>query len=331
VPDYGDLWREGTDIETFDPSKPDAGRFDSVLWNYAYNLPLGRFQKPGNWNDADFIIGGDGGMTLPQTRSQLALWSMMSAPLILSSDVTKLSPQAIGILSNEAMIAVDQDPLGRTATLIRRSPQFDVLFKPLKGGEYAIAVLNRDRQAVHVELHPAELGFATGEGCHFDAQDLWTGKRQSTGSMLQANVAGHDTEIWRVRAGLGCGRPTRTGVVVVTANLPSHDHGFESYTRCLSAEGSVGECEGTAAESWTLTPSGALESQGRCLGVADGRPVVQACSVSAAQHWTYTISGNLKSSDQQCLTSNGPNTGSKRLSLVACGRNRTDQIWSLPN
>ncbi|HUB51041.1 MAG TPA: glycoside hydrolase family 27 protein, partial [Terracidiphilus sp.] len=61
---YGQLWREGDDMANYDVKKPDTPRFASVLFNYAYNLPLGRFQKPGNWNDADFIIGGDSGLTL---------------------------------------------------------------------------------------------------------------------------------------------------------------------------------------------------------------------------------------------------------------------------
>jgi alpha-galactosidase len=98
-----------------------------VLWNYAYNIPLGRFQKPGHWNDPDFIIGGDQGMTLPETRSQMALWSMMLAPLILSSDVDRLSSESLAVLENEAAIAVDQDPRGRIATLVRRSPVMDIL------------------------------------------------------------------------------------------------------------------------------------------------------------------------------------------------------------
>ena len=131
---YGQLWREGSDIATFDAKKPDDPRFHSVLWNYAYNLPLGRFQKPGNWNDADFIIGGDAGISVAETRSQLALWSMMSAPLILSSDLEKLDPKAIAILSNKAILRVDQDPMGKMATLVRRNSTMDVLFKRLSGG-----------------------------------------------------------------------------------------------------------------------------------------------------------------------------------------------------
>jgi alpha-galactosidase len=238
VRDYGQLWREGTDVATFHPAKPDRSRFHSVLWNYSYNLPLGRFQKPGNWNDADFIIGGDAGTTLPETRSQLALWSMMSAPLILSSDLEKLSPQAVEILSNKSVLAVDQDPLGKMATLVRRNQIMDILFKKLSGGSYAIAVLNRGPSPIQVELHPTDLGFSANSGCHLEARDLWSGTNQSATSTLQANVASHDTAIWRIRPYSSCGTPTRTGTIVMIA-VGSHHHEFiDHYTRCLTASGS---------------------------------------------------------------------------------------------
>jgi alpha-galactosidase len=65
---YGQLWREGTDMANYH-GKTTHERFASVLWNYSYNLPLGRFQTPGNWDDPDFIIGGDTGMTLGKPQS----------------------------------------------------------------------------------------------------------------------------------------------------------------------------------------------------------------------------------------------------------------------
>jgi alpha-galactosidase len=136
-----------------------------VLWNYAYNLPLGRFQKPRNWDDPDFLIGGDGGMTLPETRSQMALWSMMSSPLILSSDVDRLTTDAIAVLGNPALMAVDQDPQGRMATLVRRTPTMDMLFKSLADGDYAVAVLNRGPDPLHASIAPADLGFAANQSC----------------------------------------------------------------------------------------------------------------------------------------------------------------------
>ncbi len=331
VRDYGQLWREGTDVAIFSLSNPDKPRFDSVLWNYSYNLPLGRFQSPGNWNDADFIIGGDAGTTLPETRSQLALWSMMSAPLILSSDLEKLSPQAVEILSNKSVLAVDQDPLGKMATLVRRNPTTDVLLKKLSGGSYAVAILNRGTSAIQVELHPADLGFSENAGCHLEARNLWSGANEATTSSLQANVASHDTAIWRIRPSSSCGLPTRTGTIVTIA-VGSHHHEFiDHYTRCLTASGSVEDCAGTSSETWTMTPSGTLKSGGKCLAAADGKTAMQTCSASRTQHWKYTLLGNVVNADGSCLTASGPDDQSAPLSLSACGHNQPDQIWSLPN
>ncbi|MGH9444825.1 MAG: ricin-type beta-trefoil lectin domain protein [Terriglobia bacterium] len=332
VRQYGQLWREGSDISTFNADRPDRSRFYSVLWNYAYNLPLGRFQKPGNWNDADFIIGGDRGMSLAESRSQMALWSMMSAPLILSSDLGKLNPPSIAILGNRAVIAVDQDPLGRMATLVRRSPVMDVLFKRLAAGDDAVAILNRGAVPLRVDLHPADFGFAPNPECRLDAQDLWSGTRQSARPALQATVAAHDTAIWRIRPSASCGRPARTGAIIMTSATRRH-RGIEGYTRCLTAPGRVEACTGAAATRWTVTSGLALHSSGgRCLAVAQGKPAMQACRPTRAQHWRYTLKGNLISAaGHRCLTAAGPDGKPQSLQMQPCGHNQPNQIWSLPN
>lgn len=332
VRDYGQLWREGSDMANFHANNSDHPRFGSVLWNYSYNLPLGRFQKPGNWNDADFIIGGDSGLSLAESRSQLALWSMMSAPLILSSDVEKLSPQAVAILGNRAVIAIDQDPLGQMATLVRRSPEMDLLFKPLSRGDDAVAVLNRSDVPIRVALHPADFGFAANSECRLEAQDLWTGTSQSALSALQAEVAAHDTAIWRIHPSVSCARPMRTGAIIITANT-RHHHGSEGYTRCLAAPGSVEACTGTAAERWTVALGGALRSSdGHCLAVAKGKPIMEVCRPAKAEHWQYTLKGNLISAaSHQCLSAVWPEGKSQGLQMQPCGHNQPNQIWSIPN
>jgi alpha-galactosidase len=329
VRDYGQLWREGTDIYVFDPKKPDAPRFNSVLWNYAYNLPLGRFQKPGNWNDSDFIIGGDTGLSPAETRSQLSLWSMMSAPLILSSNVEKLSAQSVAILGNRAVIGIDQDGLGRMATLVRRSPVMDVLFKPLSGGDYAVAVLNRSAASVGIELRPADFGFASDAGCRVDAQELWSGKQQVGRSSLQADIATHDIALWKIHPTPSCGKPSRSGAITMIATGKHRE--IETYSRCLAASGSVGDCAGIPAESWTVTSSGELKSAGSCLAVVDGKPVMRKCDESKNQRWEYMLSGNLVGSDNECLSTTNGASEPRSVSMQACGHNQPNQIWSLPN
>jgi alpha-galactosidase len=330
VRDYGQLWREGDDMANYDAKAPDTPRFKSVLFNYAYNLPLGRFQKPGNWNDADFIIGGDPGMNLAETRSQIALWAMMSAPLILSSDVSKLSPEAIAILGNSRVIAIDQDLLGKDATLIKRTAATDYLIKPLKGGDYAVAVLNRGAAPAQVWIHPADLGFAAHPGCAINIENLWDGNPRPLLPYLRTDVASHDTGIWRIHPNPACGELSRSGAIVMTTEKPSGS--IDGYAHCLASSGTVEECSGAPPEMWTVTARGELKSSGSCLAVADGKPALEKCTGNEAQHWNYTLAGNLvNAGDKMCLTNQSANATGQPLTLQACGHNQLNQIWSLPN
>lgn len=324
---FGQLWREGTDVQIYDPKQPDLSRFGSVMWNYDYNLQLARFQKPGNWNDADFIIGGDRGMTLAETRSQLALWSMMSAPLILSSDLDTLSPAAIAILGTTAVLAVDQDPSGRMATLVRRSASMDLLMKPLQDGDYAVAVLNRSPTLLHMRLLPRELGFRA-RSCRLDVQSLWTGARASAVAALVAEVQAHDTQIWRVRPTAGCGKPARIGVITRTVpSVPANRQDAADYTRCLAAPGRVQHCNGTAAQTWRIGANGMLRSGQKCLTRIGARAVLARCRASDSQQWRYTLLGNLiEEPSHRCLTG----LASGRLAVRSCGHNLASQIWTLP-
>jgi alpha-galactosidase len=328
VRSYGQLWREGTDVQVYDGKQPDQSRFGSVMWNYDYNLQLGRFQTPGNWDDADFIIGGDRGMTLAETRSQLALWSMMSAPLILSSNLDQLSPAAIALLGNRAVLTVDQDPLGRMATLLRRSASLDLLLKPLQGGDYAVAVLNRSPAGLHIELTPRELGFL-GARCRFDVHDLWTGAQHPSAAIVAARIQAHDTDIWKIRAAADCGTPARSGAITrIVPNVPDSRQDSQDYTRCLAAPGAVRQCEGTAAETWRFMPNGTLRSGQACLTQTGDRAALAQCGSAGSQRWRYTVLGNLiNRSSHLCLT--GPTSG--RLAVGVCGHNLASQIWTLPN
>ena len=337
---YGQLWREGTDMANYHahPTPEQLRRssrqtrYQSMLWNYSYNLPLGRFQKPGNWNDPDFIIAGAPGMGVPESRTQMALWSMMSAPLILSSEVSKLSPAAVAIVGNKDVIAIDQDPMGRMATLVRRTPQMDVLFRRLSGGDDAVAVMNHGRAAMKIDVTPAELGFAAGSACTFGAKDLWNGKEQDASLSLKAEVASHDAIIWRIHPSTECGEPSRTGAITMITAVQEHDS-INGYTRCLGTAGSVEPCTGAKTEEWTVTKEGALRSSGgECLTVVNGKPVMQACRSISAQQWRYTLKGNLvNNGNLQCLTAAGPESGPQSLQMQVCGHNLETQIWSLPN
>jgi hypothetical protein len=66
------------------------------------------------------LIGNDC-ISDDEARTQMAIWSIVAAPLIMGNDIRNVSASAQAILLNKDAIAVDQDPLGQQG--LRVGPQ----------------------------------------------------------------------------------------------------------------------------------------------------------------------------------------------------------------
>lgn len=58
------------------------------------------------------LIIGNFGLSYEQSKTQMALWAILAAPLLMSVDLRTIRPEYKAILQNKKIIAVDQDPLG---------------------------------------------------------------------------------------------------------------------------------------------------------------------------------------------------------------------------
>ena len=136
------------------------------------------------------------------------MWAMLAAPLIAGNDLRTMSPETTRILTNKEVIAVDQDSLGIQGFKHRVEGEVEVWFKPLRDGDWAMAVLNRGetaarfeidwrRQVVADELSGREARFGARR---FQIRDLWTGQDLgTTHRALTAEVPGHDVLMVRLR------------------------------------------------------------------------------------------------------------------------------------
>lgn len=68
---------------------------------------------PGHWHDPDMLVIGNGCLTHAEEQTQMALWSIVAAPLIMGNDLRNVSAASKAILLNVHAIAIDQDPLGK--------------------------------------------------------------------------------------------------------------------------------------------------------------------------------------------------------------------------
>lgn len=182
------LWR--TDDDIYDAWK-------SVVANYEGNVGLAKYAFPGGWNDADMLEVGNPGMTLTEQQSQFSLWAMMASPLLISTDVAKLSPAALKILSNKDVIAIDQDTLGRQASIMKQIGQVDILSRPLANGVHAVALFNKGEHAEKISVNVIAIGLPPGR---YRLENLWSKQVSETRLMISAEIPARAVAIYRISA-----------------------------------------------------------------------------------------------------------------------------------
>ena len=69
-------------------------------------------QHTGYYNDLDMMVMGMRGMTDAIDRIHMGLWAISSAPLMVGSDLTRLSPASLSLLKNREALAIHNDPYG---------------------------------------------------------------------------------------------------------------------------------------------------------------------------------------------------------------------------
>jgi alpha-galactosidase len=122
--------------------------FSYVMKNIQQNNGYHKFGGPGHWNDPDLLVVGNTGMTTEASITQMSLWCLTKAPLIISTDLrpglsTSATNASIDILTNKAAIAVNQDSLGIPGSLIQRTEAGGQVWTgPLSGDRYAAVLVN---------------------------------------------------------------------------------------------------------------------------------------------------------------------------------------------
>jgi alpha-galactosidase len=134
------------------------------------------------FNDMDMLVVGMygkgmnpetsmGGCSDTEYQTHFALWAMMNSPLIIGCDVRSMSEKTREILTNQELIAINQDPECRSCCQlpVYANPDAFVLVKPLQGNQYALGFFNFSDTAANVPLDFWDMGLSahSGHGLHF--------------------------------------------------------------------------------------------------------------------------------------------------------------------
>ncbi len=140
-----------------------------------------QWTKPGHYTDPDMLVVGKVGwgpsvhdtrLTPNEQITHISLWSLQAAPLLLGADMSQFDPFTTNLMTNDEVIAVDQDQLVKAAWRISQRERLEVWARPLADGTIAVGLFNRGLQAATVSATWAELGLRGAQ----PVRDLWLHK-----------------------------------------------------------------------------------------------------------------------------------------------------------
>jgi alpha-galactosidase len=257
-------------------------------------------------------------------RSHFTLWAMMAAPLIAGNDLRNASAATLTILKNQAVIAIDQDPLGLQGVQIVNDGTRRVLAKRLSNGDVAVALFNHSNATTTVSTTAAAIGKS---GSSFSLRDLWTNATSTTTGAISASVPAHGTVAFRLSGG-----STAAGASLVSA----------ASSRCFddpmsaTANGTIPliwDCSGAPNQRWTVSGN-TIRVFGKCLdapinAIAGDDVMLFDCNGGTNQQWSFNTDGSIRGAGSGlCLDVTGNNTANGTLVGLWTCSGAANQRWA---
>ncbi|MCW3805354.1 glycoside hydrolase family 27 protein [Plebeiibacterium marinum] len=206
--EIGHLWRVSGDIINCWNCEVGHGSWSSWgIWKIInMRTDIRKYAGPGHWNDLDMMeVGND--LTDAENRSHFAMWSILASPLIMGNDIRSATPKTIETLSNEGVVAVNQDSLGIQGFRFSDEYGIETWIKPLINGDWAIVFVNMNDKEVklYFDWLKHDIGddvsqkFAKLKYNTYQIQDLFNNKDLGdTSTPLNARIGQHDVLMIRL-------------------------------------------------------------------------------------------------------------------------------------
>jgi len=179
----GDVWKWGAEIggnswRTTGDIRDTWGSMSGIGFNQAGHEV---YAGPGHFNDPDMLVVGMVGwgprlhpshLTPNEQYTHISLWCLLDSPLLIGCDMTQMDDFTLGLLTNDEVLEVNQDPLGKQAARIAKNGDLEVWAKDMEDGSKAVGLFNRGKAETKVTANWSDLGL-TGK---LKVRDLWRQK-----------------------------------------------------------------------------------------------------------------------------------------------------------
>lgn len=179
----GDVWEWGEKIggncwRTTGDINDSWGSLSNIAFNQNGHE---KFAGPGHWNDPDMLVVGKVGwgpslhpsnLTPNEQVLHITMWSLLSSPLLIGCNMADMDQFTINLLTNDEVLDINQDPLGKPAGRKSQDGMAEVWARPLWDGTVAVGLFNRSSMSSKVTAKWSDLGITGSQ----PVRDLWQKK-----------------------------------------------------------------------------------------------------------------------------------------------------------
>lgn len=237
VCDIVDSWRTTEDIYL---------GWESIKSIINQSLYLSAYTTYGHYNDMDMLEVGRG-LTEEEDKTHFGMWCIMSSPLLIGCDLHDIKGNALELMQNEELIALNQNELGLQAYVVEKENDCYILVKDVEelyGKKRAVAVYNPSNGTKTVSVNFSMLDLA-GE---VKARDLF--ERADAGTFtgeMSVTVPAHGTRIYTLEA---AERLERTLYEAETAWLSEYQELWNNESRGTAIYSEKAGASGGALVGW---------------------------------------------------------------------------------
>ena len=168
----GNSWRTTGDINDSWNSMSKIGFNQAGQEQYA---------GPGHWNDPDMLVVGLVGwgpqlhpsrLNADEQYTHISLWSLLDAPLLIGCDMTRMDDFTKNLLTNDEVIGINQDALGKQAGRVYKEAGLEIWEKDMEDGSKAVGMFNRNTEPATIKAEWSVLGLKGKQLVH----DAWRQK-----------------------------------------------------------------------------------------------------------------------------------------------------------
>ncbi len=203
----GDVWKWGASIgaNSWRTTGDINDSWESLSYIGFNQEKAVQYAEPGHFNDPDMLIVGKLGwgpslhntkLTPDEQYTHISLWALQAVPLLIGCDMGQLDNFTLNLLTNDEVLAINQDELGYAARQVIKTPTYQIWVKKLSDGTKAIGIFNTAEVYERININLKELGIEND----VTVRDLW--RQKDLGNLTavsKTNIPPHGMLVLKTR------------------------------------------------------------------------------------------------------------------------------------